>query len=57
MTHLYSAEGVIFLLRPTNMVKLLTQRAQNWICMGKWAFEILKSLLIKNEKAPDDQTF
>ena len=46
-----------FYIRPKNEVKLLTQSAEKWICMGKWAFEILAELFLKNEKASDDRTF
>ena len=45
------------LLRPNNRVKLLTQSAQNWMCMGKWAIKIWTELFLKNKKAPDDRTF
>ena len=37
ITHLYGASGSFVLLRPKNRVKLLTQSAENWICMRKWA--------------------
>ena len=57
MTHLYGAVGSFVLLRLKNRVKLLTQSAENRICMGKWAFEILAILFLKDEKAPDNRTF
>ena len=57
LTHLYSAEGSFVLLRPNSTVKLLTQSAENWICLGKWAFEILANYFLESEKTPDDQTF
>ena len=56
MTNLYGAKGSFVILRPKNKVKLLTQSAENRICMGKWAFEILVIYFLENEKAPDDQT-
>ena len=57
MTRLYGAVGSLVLLRLKNRVKPLTQSAENWICMGKWVFEILASLFLKDEKAPDNRTF
>ena len=57
MTHLYGVLGSFVLLRPKNRVKLLTQSAENRICMGKWAFESLAELFLKNEKTPDVQIF
>ena len=36
MTLLYDARYSFVLLRPKNEVKLLTQSAAKWICMGKW---------------------
>ena len=57
MTFLYGALYSIVLLRPKNRLKLLTQSAENRICMGKWAFEILAILFLKDEKAPDNRTF
>ena len=57
MTFLYDARYSIVLLRPKNRLKLLTQSAENRIYMGKWAFEILAILFLKDEKAPDNRTF
>ena len=57
MTFLYDARYSVVLLRPKNEVKLLTQSAAKWICMGKWAFEIWAHLTLKDEKAPDNRTF
>ena len=37
MTLLHGARHSFVLLRPTNIVKLSTQSADKWICMGKWA--------------------
>ena len=36
ITFLYDAQYSVVLLRSTNGVKLLTQSAAKWICMGKW---------------------
>ena len=47
----------IVVLRPKNKIKLPTQSAEKWICMGKWAFKILVELFLKNEKTSDDRTF
>ena len=55
--HSYVARGSFVLLRSKNGVNILTQSAENRICMGKWAFEILGELFLKNEKASDDRTF
>ena len=57
MTFMYDAWYSIVLLRPKNRVKLLTQSAESWICMGKWVFGILAILFLKDEKAPDNRTF
>ena len=35
MTHLYTTRYSFVFLRQKN-VKLATQSAENWICMGKW---------------------
>ena len=57
MTHMYGARDSFHVLRPKNAIKLLTQSAEEWICMGKWAFKSLAELFLKNEKASDDRTF
>ena len=49
--------GVICPSKTNKRVKLLTQNAENWICTGKWAFEILAILFLKDEKARDNRTF
>ena len=36
MTLLYAAQYLFVLLRPKIEVKLSTQSADKWICMGKW---------------------
>ena len=36
MTLLYAARYSFVLLRPKNKIKLSTQSAHKWICMGKW---------------------
>ena len=53
MTFLYGVRYSVVLLRPKNKVKLPTQSAEKWICMGKWAFKFLAELFLKNEEAPD----
>ena len=57
MTHLYGARGSFHVLRPKNTIELMTESADKWICMGKWACEILAVYVLKEEKAPDDRTF
>ena len=57
MTHLYGTTGSFVLPRSKNGVNLLTQSAEKWICMGKWAFKFLAELFLKNDKASDDRTF
>ena len=57
MTFLCTAWHSFVLLRPKNRVKLLTQSAENRICMGKWAFWIWAHLFLKDEKARDNRTF
>ena len=47
----------IVVLRPKNKIKLPTQSAEKWICMGKWAFENLAIYFLKDEKDPGDPTF
>ena len=39
MTLLYGARHSFVLLGLKNKVKLLPQSAENWICMGKFAFK------------------
>ena len=36
MTYLYDARYSVVLLRPKDEVKLLTQSAAKWTCVGKW---------------------
>ena len=57
MTYMYGVVGSFVLLRLKDRVKLLTQTAENRICMGKLAFESLAKLFLKNEKTPDVQIF
>ena len=57
MSFLYDAWYPVVLLRPNIEVKLLTQSAAKWICMGKWTVKILADLFLKNEKVSDDRTF
>ena len=53
----YGTRGSLVLLRSKNRFNFLTQSAENWIRMGKWAFKILAELFLKNKKASDDRTF
>ena len=57
MTFLHDARYSVVLLRQKNEVKPLTQSAEKWICMGKWASEILAELFLKIEKTSDVQFF
>ena len=57
MTFLYDAWYSIVLLRPKKKVKLLTQSAEMWICMGKWAFENLAIYFLRNKKSTGNRTF
>ena len=57
MTLMYGDRYSFVRLRPKNEVKLSTQSADKWICMGKWEFEILAILFLKDEKATDNRTF
>ena len=57
MTLLYATQYSFVLIRPKIEVKLSTQSADKWICMGKWEFEILAILFLEDEKAPDNRTF
>ena len=34
---MYGARGSFYVLRQKNTIKLLTQSAEKWICMKKWA--------------------
>ena len=57
MMFLYDARSSVVLLSPKNKVKPPTQSAAKGICMGKWTFEFLAELFLKNKKASDDRTF
>ena len=57
MTHMYGVRGSFVLLRPKKKVKLPTQSAENQICMGTWALEILEMYSLENKKAQDYRTF
>ena len=50
MTHLYGAKGSFDVLRAKNTIKLVTQSAEKWICMGKWAFEFSAELFLKTKR-------
>ena len=57
MAFLYTAQYSFVLLRSKNKVKLPTQTAEKWMCMGKWAFEKVAIYFLRNKNAPDDRTF
>ena len=57
MNFLYDASYSIVLLRPKNEVKLSTQSAEKWICMGKWAVPNGGNLFLGLRKAQDVQIF
>ena len=57
MSLVYGSWHSFVLLRPKNKVKLQTQSAEVWICMGKWSFEILAIYFPENEKTVDNQNF
>ena len=51
MTVLYGARYSVVLLRPKHKVKLRTpQSAEKWICMEKWAFDILAECFSKTRR-------
>ena len=52
MTFLYDARYLFVLLRPKNEVKLLTQSAAKWICMGKWPVPTGVILFLRLQKGP-----
>ena len=45
MTLLYAAQYSFVLLRPKNEVKLSTQSADKWVCMGKWPVSSLAEFI------------
>ena len=49
-TPLYTAMGPFHSLRPKNTAKLTTQCAEKWICIWKWAFDILVELFLKAKR-------
>ena len=57
MNYLYDTWYSFVLLRPNNKVNLPTQSAEIRICMGKWTWENLAILLLKDEKTPDNRSF
>ena len=57
MTHFYGAGELFHVLRPKNAIKLLTQSAEKWICMSKWAFKIFAEVILKNGKTSGDWSF
>ena len=54
--YMYCSALICVLLRPKK-VQLPTKSAENRICIGKWAFEMLAIYLLEDKRAPNDQTF
>ena len=52
MTHLYSSRGSFHLLRPKKHNQTANTIAENWICMGEWAFEILANIFSSKRRRP-----
>lgn len=52
MTKMYGARRSFDILRPKMTPKFPPQSAENCICMGKWAFDILAVYFINTKKAP-----
>ena len=50
MIFLYDTWFSVVLVRPKHKVKLPTQSADKWICMGKWAFEILADFFSQKQE-------
>ena len=57
MIHLYLWARRSFHVLRQNTITLLTQSAEKWICMDKWARENWGILLLKDKKLPDDRAF
>ena len=57
MTFLYDAQYSVVLLRPKNEVKLLTQSAEKWICMGNRPLPNWGNLFLGLPKGPRRQDF
>ena len=51
MTFLYDARYSFVLLRPKNEAKVPTHRAENRICMGKWALPSEVILFLRLQKS------
>ena len=52
MTHMYDARGSFHVLRPKTTIKLVTQSAEKWICMGKWPAPNGRNLFLGLPKGP-----
>ena len=57
MILLYGDRCSFVLLRPKNEVKLSTQSADKWICMGKWPVPCGAILFLGLQKGPSVQIF
>ena len=57
MTFLYDARYSSVLLRPKNEVKLSTQSADKWICVGKWPVPCGAILFPRFQKGPRRSDF
>ena len=57
MILLYDARYSFVLLRPKNEVKLSTQSADKWICMGKWPLPCRAILFLGLQKGPRHSDF
>ena len=57
MTLLYDAQYSFVLLRPKIEVKLSTQSADKWICMGKWPVPNGGILFLRLQKGPRRSDF
>ena len=57
MTFMYNARYLFVLLRPKNEVKISTQSADKWICMGKWHVPCGAILFLGLQKGPRRSDF
>ena len=52
MTHMYGSRRSFRVLRPKITIELLTQSAEKWSCMGKWAVPCGAILFLRLQKGP-----
>ena len=57
MIHMYGARGSFNVLRPKDTIKLLTQSAKKWSCMGKWAVSCGSISFLRLQKDPRRSDF